>query len=291
MRERRSERSLSTSKSNASGKSRDNDSGNGSSLHEVEAPTAVNAHAPPLPSITRDGTLQDQDPLRNALHPDVNWTRLHTSDRPAPAPRQRNITPPKQPAPSTPFPQIRGSRMERLFFSAPEHNARTCTVCHRRKRGGERGRAHQEEDEGFGEDEDEVVETYLRNKAQRGKGRCRHGEMEDADGDRLPAQTVLARVVRELEDDFSHYKALVASQSPDKPLTYCEDSIYLELAHQYGVMDAASNVAKRNVLADHLRDVIDTLEQKGDQIASLYELLNFEDKPLPRVPPKRAAFA
>jgi Centrosome microtubule-binding domain of Cep57 len=60
------------------------------------------------------------------------------------------------------------------------------------------------------------------------------------------------------------------------------NSIYLELAEQYGIIDAASNVAKRNVLADHLREVIDTLEQKGDQIASLYDLLNFQDQPLPR---------
>ena len=56
----------------------------------------------------------------------------------------------------------------------------------------------------------------------------------------------------------------------------------MELAEQYGVIDAASNVAKRNVLADHLREVIDTLEQKGDQIASLYDLLDFQDQPLRR---------
>ena len=33
-----------------------------------------------------------------------------------------------------PFPQIRGGHLERLFFSAPEHNAKTCMVCHRRRR-------------------------------------------------------------------------------------------------------------------------------------------------------------
>lgn len=38
--------------------------------------------------------------------------------------------------------------------------------------------------------------------------------------------------------------------------------IYIELAEQYAIMDAVSNVAKRNVLADHLRDVIDILESK-----------------------------
>lgn len=172
--------------------------------------------------------------------------------------------------------------MERLFFSAPEHNARTCAVCHRRKRGDERRRVHQDEAEAFRKEE-EAVKAYLRNVAQRGKSKEKRGEGQSeagTEGDRLPPQTVLARVVRELEDDFSHYKACVSSHPRNALLIYLGDSMYLELADQYGVMDAASNVAKRNVLADHLRDVIDTLEQKGDQIASLYELLNFRDKPL-----------
>ena len=38
--------------------------------------------------------------------------------------------------------------------------------------------------------------------------------------------------------------------------------IYAELADQYKVLDAASAVAKRHVLAEHLKEVIDTLEQK-----------------------------
>ena len=58
------------------------------------------------------------------------------------------------------------------------------------------------------------------------------------------------------------------------------NSIYIELASQYTLMDSTSNVAKRNVLAEHLKEVIDTLEQKGDQIASLYSLLAFEDRPV-----------
>ena len=70
-----------------------------------------------------------------------------------------------------------------------------------------------------------------------------------------------------------------------------------------------SNVVKRNVLADHLREVIDILEQKvrvcrlilqpmltfastmqGNQIASLYDLLTFKDKPVSEsVVPEKAA--
>ncbi|KAL1410556.1 hypothetical protein Q8F55_004569 [Vanrija albida] len=79
----------------------------------------------------------------------------------------------------------------------------------------------------------------------------------------LPPQTVLSRVIRELEDEFSHYK-----------------SIYVELADQYKVFDVASAVAKRHVLAEHLKEVIDTLEHKADQISALYSLLSVSDRPV-----------
>ncbi|EJC97962.1 uncharacterized protein FOMMEDRAFT_143465 [Fomitiporia mediterranea MF3/22] len=162
----------------------------------------------------------------------------------------------------TPFPQIRGERLERLFFSAPEHNEKTCRVCHRHRRPG-------------ASDDELDFPSWLPPRK-----RCRTGDEDgrhhyEIDGlagvsrhapfseDRLPPQTVLVRVLGELEDDFTHYKG-----------------IYIELADQYKIIDAASNVAKRNVLAEHLREVIDTLEQKGDQIASLYDLLAFKDKPV-----------
>ena len=38
--------------------------------------------------------------------------------------------------------------------------------------------------------------------------------------------------------------------------------IYVELADEYKMMDAASDMSKRNLLANHLREVIDVLEQK-----------------------------
>ena len=51
--------------------------------------------------------------------------------------------------------------------------------------------------------------------------------------------------------------------------------IYIELADQYKVIDPVVNVAKRNVLAEHLREVIDLLEQKVRLNSSLVELLRF----------------
>ena len=66
------------------------------------------------------------------------------------------------------------------------------------------------------------------------------------------------------------------------------------MADQYKILDAASAIAKRHILAEHLKEVIDTLEQKvaysrqvlivkltkqADQIASLYDLISFKDQP------------
>ncbi|KAJ7459702.1 hypothetical protein FB451DRAFT_1271215 [Mycena latifolia] len=209
--------------------------------------------------------------------------RSHPVRPPIPTPSRA-----RQNQPETPFPQIRGAHLERLFFSAPEHNARTCTVCCRR-RGPEspalaswlpsrmerdfrtrmqeaREEEESEEDEGFVEGDEDVDSERVRDQKRAGKQR----EPDDVNYEAaarkagLPPQTIVARVIRELEDDFTHYK-----------------SVYVELADQYKDMDAASDVPKRNMLAKHLREVVDILEQKGDQIASLYDCLTFKDKPIP----------
>ena len=50
------------------------------------------------------------------------------------------------------------------------------------------------------------AEAEVQGRAPNVKGK----ERESApDGDRVPPQTVLARVLRELEDDFTHYKEYV----------------------------------------------------------------------------------
>ncbi|EPQ54722.1 hypothetical protein GLOTRDRAFT_139237 [Gloeophyllum trabeum ATCC 11539] len=184
------------------------------------------------------------------------------------------------PVDATPFPQIRGEYLERLFFSAPEHNAKTCRVCHRRRRPGsptlrfrphsrarDTHRRYEDDDEGFADGGEAVEDEFLNFRTRFERRRAKQRNKEEEARESLPPQTVLARVVRELEEDFTHYKG-----------------VYVELADQYKDMDPASDVAKRNVLADHLRDVIDILEQKGDQIASLYGLLDFKDKPIETEP-------
>ena len=124
---------------------------------------------------------------------------------------------------NSPFPQIRGERLEHLFFSAPDHNAKLCNVCNRRKRNhgdnahGKRpswllsrfatdmksripGDGCDGNDEGFAEGlEGEIM--------------ARERKWQERDRD--PPQTVLMRVVRELEDDFTHYKGYVEDLTPN----------------------------------------------------------------------------
>jgi len=127
---------------------------------------------------------------------------------------------------SGPFPQIRGERLERLFFSTPDHNAKSCNVCNRRRRNredrvnGKRpswllsrfaadmksrmpGVGVDGDDEGFAEGLEEDIMIRERQWQER---------------DRDPPQTVLMRVVRELEDDFTHYKGYVEDLASDSPV-------------------------------------------------------------------------
>ena len=123
--------------------------------------------------------------------------------------------------------------MERLFFSAPEHNAKTCTVCYRRRHRDRpsspswvKHRQYQhpqaeeeeeeEEDEGFAEGWDDVPAPAEFKGKQRdiGPGHVTFSEnpaywREAGQKEGLPPQTVVMRVIRELEDDFTHYKRCV----------------------------------------------------------------------------------
>lgn len=136
---------------------------------------------------------------------------------------------------AAPFPQIRGTRLERMFFSAPEHNVKTCRTCRRRRtqstgdnlgealwshtkrRKGAKTRVKvsedsdaEKDDEGF-EDGEEVETAGGRRAGARGKAADTYPYNLDflekgTPKDRVPPQTVLMKVLRELEDDFTHYK-------------------------------------------------------------------------------------
>jgi hypothetical protein len=267
--ERRSERSRSSSRLGSSVSS------NGSHRAPSVASSVGSARNPLIPALPseRAATLDSlRQRRRQASRSSVPIT---TQDPRPPAPtpahaRGRHHTG------EVPFPQIRGARLERMFFSAPEHNSKTCTVCNRRRYREAAPRAlwypaskghnvtvadASDEDEGFGEGS--VIEDGEGRRPSQGAAVNLDFLNGDSRDGHLPPQTVLVRVLRELEDDFTHFKGYVGLIFP----SLASDSgsgrrIYTELADQYKMMDAASNVVKRNVLAQHLRDVIDVLEQR-----------------------------
>ena len=207
--ERRSERSRSSSRLGSSVSS------NGSYRAPSVASSVGSARkpliaAPPLEcTATLDNLRQRRRP---SSHSSVPIT-THDPRPPAPTPghaRERHH------AGETPFPQIRGAQLERMFFSAPEHNSKTCTVCNRRRHREAAARplwypaskGHNvtvadasDEDEGFGEGSDGEGR-----RASEGAGVNLDFLNRDARDGHLPPQTVLVRVLRELEDDFTHYK-------------------------------------------------------------------------------------
>lgn len=206
--------------------------------------------------------------------------RVHSHAQPprpsAPTPNHAAATGPSRPPSTPPFPQIRGEHMERLFFSAPAHDARTCKVCHRHRLGTD------DDDEDV---DDGGVKTKIPSRREVEMRKAARDAMptpeavnpdEDEDDGRwdkrwrkeakkmgVPPQTIVARVIGEQEDDFTHYKRFVSTLSfawHGKLTSAC--SIYVELADAYKVLDAASDVPRRNLLARHLKEVVDVLESK-----------------------------
>jgi hypothetical protein len=277
--ERRSERSRSSSRLGSSVSS------NGSHRAPSVASSVGSARnplitAPPERATTLDSLRQRRRQASRSSVPII--TQDHRPPAPTPAhARERHH------AGEVPFPQIRGARLERMFFSAPEHNSKTCTVCNRRRYREAAPRplwypaskGHNvtvadvsDEDEGFGEGS--VIEDGEGRRLSQGGPAVNLDFLNrDSRDGHLPPQTVLVRVLRELEDDFTHYKGYVDVyfKSLGSSDSGSGHRIYTELADQYKMMDAASNVVKRNVLAQHLRDVIDVLEQKVRDSA-LYNL-------------------
>ncbi|KAG2365161.1 hypothetical protein BDR07DRAFT_1399588 [Suillus spraguei] len=173
---------------------------------------------------------------------------------------------------AAPFPRIRSGRLENLFFSAPKHNSGTCTRCnHRSARTGSYGhtKATRPSQGRSLPLNDQGPNAQVKNNPLAPRVDTFEDGVDSYEaifqGDKLPPQTVLVRVLRELEEEFTHHKG-----------------IYSELADEYKGMDSMVQAARRRIVADHLRDIIDLIERKVDQIQSLYDLLKFEDKPSSR---------
>jgi len=117
-----------------------------------------------------------------------------------------------------PFPRIRSARLENLFFSAPKHNAGTCTRCNNhpvRTEGHPADRPRSTRNRGrdppAGERDEQAKDDSSSHEAKSFEGDEVDSYEAIFQGDRLPPRTVLARVLRELEEEFIHHKGSVFS--------------------------------------------------------------------------------
>ncbi|KAF8648981.1 hypothetical protein AX16_006095 [Volvariella volvacea WC 439] len=122
------------------------------------------------------------------------------------------------------------------------------------------GEETEREDKGDAEDEGFAEGDGYAHRRSAGKSKPGDGMLEMEQ----PPQTMVQNVIEELQDDLVHYK-----------------SIFIELTDQYKLMDPVSDVRRRNVLAQHIKEVIDILEQKANQIAALTKLLKYQDQAPP----------
>lgn len=197
--------------------------------------TSQNRPAPSRGEQVGTSRIVDGPALNPLLQPPMNRQPDAPTSRPsAPTPghAKKQYNQPRDchdPYPETPFPQIRGPLMERLFFSAPEHNAKTCIHCRRSRHHTNahspsrlnprpttsyplppENRGETPTDEGYEGSDAGDAEHLAADKGKKREyvafsGHAGHWQKAGrAQG--LPPQTVLARHIRELEDDFIHYK-------------------------------------------------------------------------------------
>jgi len=106
---------------------------------------------------------------------------------------------------ASPFPAIRGDRLEREFFSpAPKP---TASSMQNKQNSHLKARVEDEVDEGYGGEEPVVQQAQQSvSKPRVQSGNVSVVEIEhELDAGRVPPQTNIMKVLRELEDDYKHY--------------------------------------------------------------------------------------
>jgi hypothetical protein len=188
----------------------------------VGSPLPPRSQSPPVPA----SQFQEQPAGRETDNASSPPARLR-SRLAAPTPehalgsQSTNIAPANVDVLEVPFPQIRGENLERLFFSAPEHNVQSCPVCHRKRRAltqtsylpsknAHTRRTHAVEDEGFAEGSDNGRDAFGKLRERPEFVKHAPPRKDNISRERQPPQTVLAHVLQELEDDFTHYKGYVS---------------------------------------------------------------------------------
>lgn len=155
-----------------------------SQLPEIEVPIAE-----------ADGRKESSSP--NVDRPSTSSRGFASSVPHAHAPPRRRRRHSGDSSRTDAFPEIRGENAERLFFSVADHNARTCPTCNRQ--------FHLKTSGVLGDMQADRERDARPRTSQQEPSRGETGSSPTVNRDR-PPQTILAKVIRELEDDFAHYK-------------------------------------------------------------------------------------
>lgn len=140
------------------------------------------------------------------------------------------------------------SRAEAILKTVPAHDNSTCSECRKRKT-----------QVGNGMPTRISSAPPIQFMKEKEKGM----RNEEAEKGKEAPQTVLVKIIHELEDDFETHRM-----------------IFVELSETFQKMNkpgVGEDLIKRKVLGLHLKESVDTLEKKAEQIHELYRLLNFKD--------------
>ncbi|BFZ63109.1 hypothetical protein YB2330_004229 [Saitoella coloradoensis] len=133
------------------------------------------------------------------------------------------------------------SNVQKIIEGLAHHNPASCSVCTRKRNNERQAQAAKEA----------AAKTTPASSAQYGA--------DDSQATIRPSMhphTALTSVLSQLEDEFRHLKLH-----------------YQELLQEYEAMDPAVGKRKRKAVASRLRDIIEELEAKADQIYALYDVL------------------
>ncbi|KAG0144972.1 hypothetical protein CROQUDRAFT_46451 [Cronartium quercuum f. sp. fusiforme G11] len=143
------------------------------------------------------------------------------------------------------------SRAEAIFKNVPArrhaHDNSTCSECRRRR-----------------QTQHQPVRVSSAPPATNPASKKEGDEQRSQPPGRPGPQTVLVKIIHEIEEDFETHR-----------------KIFVELSETYRAMEPGKeDLVKRKALAAHLKESVDTLEKKAEQIHELYRLLEFRDLPL-----------
>ncbi|CAG8446640.1 2237_t:CDS:10 [Acaulospora colombiana] len=125
------------------------------------------------------------------------------------------------------------ANLQQAFATLEHHNTNSCSVC-------------------MGENR-----TSNRNESKkRSKARLNHTDEHDTNYDAQETpDKALVKVINDLTDELTHLKIY-----------------YSNLVDEYHAIDPVDSKAVRTALAEEMKDAMDSMEMKGDQIAMLYDV-------------------